>query len=140
MNRPEKSYRALGIWVFFCAVICIIYSLYGDRIPVLYMGKLFGIICSVMLDILSLMVYMTGKVYWMNGITYEEAAAAGNSQKKKFAAKTTGIFLGCTVLEILYFLYGVHLKKTDLQKDSMVTAGILCAAVLLVQKNRLNEP
>lgn len=137
-KQSGESYRELGIWGFSCAVICIVYSLCGDRIPALYMGKIFGIICCIMLDILSLMVYVTEKVYWMNGITYQEAAEAERGQRKKFAAKTAGIFSVCTVLEILYFFYGLQMKTSNLQKDSMITAGLLCAAVLAAQKIRMN--
>ena len=48
--------------------------------------------CAVLLALLMLMIYVSEKVYWINGVTFEKAVEAGSERRKAFAKKHLTVF------------------------------------------------
>lgn len=126
----EKRGRAdslLIIWMLVYTVFCVGFSLYGDEIRSLYMGKIFGVISCFMGFLLMLLVYLTGKIDVVFGKKHVEQLENG----KRLALCCMISFLIGTVIEIAYAVYAVSNYQTNLQKDSMVTSAIICLAVII---------
>lgn len=141
MDRPyRKSYGLFFLWLTAVGAVSVIIPL-GD-IPFRFFGevKSYCILLLLLLDLLFVLMYGTERIYWMNGITYEEAAQVSSGERKRFAGLHLLCFLGATVCYILYCLANKYWMSTSsMMQDSLVAAGMICAAVLLTNKIRLNQ-
>lgn len=141
MNRPyRKSYGLFFLWLAAVGAVSVIVPL-GD-IPFRFFGggKSYCILLLLLLDLLFVLMYGTERIYWLNGITYEEAAQVSSGERKRFAGLHLLCFLGATVCYILYCLVSKYcLSTVSVIRDSLAAAGAICAAALLTNKIRLEK-
>ena len=78
--KEEKSYFGLAVWLagyLVATALCI-------WLPESMMLRGIMQVCSLGICVLIYMIYVNEKVYWINGVTYEEALAATSEQRKAF--------------------------------------------------------
>lgn len=105
----KKSYTLLIVWIIvFCVVemgICFL-PLESDLMMRLTMN-----VCSISIFILSLLIYLTGYVYWYSGVRFKDAVAAGAVRRRSYALKHLirfGIFAAAYLLfsVVMQILHG----------------------------------
>ena len=77
----KKSYAGFIVWMFL--FIGILFSL--SFLPVEDEGTMIRIIfvfTSLAITGMMLMIYISEQVYWINGVTYEQAVEAGSGRRK----------------------------------------------------------
>ena len=79
----KKSYLGLIVWL-------VVYTGLMSVAGFLPLGadlliRVFMIFTAVALVVLMAMMYFMDSVYWMNGVTFEQAATAGPERRKRFA-------------------------------------------------------
>lgn len=126
----DKSYRLFFAWLFLFAALMVVYSLFPDKIPIRGVGKAAGIIIFAMLDLLYILIYVTQSVYWVSGVSYEDAAKAGASARKRYAMRYLLVFLGMTAAYLIY-CFGLNaVWRASTIRDSMAAAVMICVAAL----------
>ena len=89
-------------------------------LPIDELGLLIRIcnnLCTVGIEILMLLIYKTEKIFWINGISYEEAVKAGSDRRKVYARKyvkhfgvfTLAFLLFSLIAQLLHIHWGIDL-------------------------------
>ena len=101
----KKSYAGFIVWMFL--FIGILFSL--SFLPVEDEGTMIRIIfvfTSLAITGMMLMIYISEQVYWINGVTYEQAVEAGSGRRKLFARRHLVRFGICTAIYLLFAIVG----------------------------------
>ena len=136
-DYQKKSYKLFAVWMLLVAALTVFYIYKKPWQAVIGPGKATGILMFIMVDLLFMIIYFTESVYWVSGISYEDAAKAGRRARKQFAAKHLVVFLLMTFFLILYCAVSGNLWNGSTIRDALVSAALLCAAVLFTGKIRL---
>ena len=131
----KKSYIGLVLWlVFFIAAMtgAALLPINDKGIAIRFTINL----CTTSVALLSLIIYLTGYVYWYNGTDYATAKEAGNERRKAFAKKhfvRFGIFAAvCIVFSIVGQLvnmnYGIDVTVASI---GMIATAISTIGVKL---------
>lgn len=127
----KKSYIGLVLWlVFFIAAMtgAAFLPIDDKNISIRITINL----CTTSVALLSLTIYLTGYVYWYNGIDYDTAKEAGEKRRKAYAKKhfvRFGIFAAvCIVFSVVGQLvsmnYGIDV--------TVVSIGMIVTAISTV--------
>ena len=127
MDVYRKSYTAFVIWmVVFIAVLLMICFLPADD-PALIM-RLLVVLCTAGMAQLSWMIWRTERVYWYNGITFEDAEKAGSERRKEYALRHFRLFGRYAVITLAVAI-GAHLLHIPWWIDfTVVMVGLVAAA------------
>ncbi len=138
MQYQKKTYTLFWVWLALLVAVCLFY-MYGGRqyFPMIGAGKNLGIIVLVFLDLFFAMIMATQSVYWISGVTYEAAAEAGASARRRFALWHLVIFLVATILFLVYCFGIKGILMPDRTRDALVAGGMVCAAVVASSRVRL---
>ncbi|MBR2067745.1 MAG: hypothetical protein IJ875_05745 [Solobacterium sp.] len=109
----KKSYLGLFIWLILFLLVC--FSIPFFPLVEELSGRLFLLMAGIMIVVLMLIIYFTGNIYWINGMSFEESIRRGEEGRKEFAMKhlipfsiATAIFLvftiGSYLLGIAYWI------------------------------------
>lgn len=82
----KKSYKGFIIFIllhFSTLIGASLLSIWKDFLPLLLIAN----IITVGMSILMYIMYVSEKIYWMNGIEYEKALLAGSKRRKEYAIK-----------------------------------------------------
>ena len=132
----KKSYKGL---VLFFLTMCL--ALVGG-------GVLFGIylpshssrytVCciSVCMAALTLIIHKTGRIYWYNNISFEEAEKAGEERKRKFSYAYFKLFGIFCILQIV-FSVAMAILKVSQWVDFSVGCVAICAVAIYSVKIKL---
>ena len=123
----RKSYTGLVVSMcIFFALVMIIPFLPGADVQVSM--RLILLVTAWYMAALTLHVWRTEQVYWYNGISFEEAEAAGSERRKEFAWKHVKMF-GMVALILTAVSCGTYLLGWSAWIDFFVgMAGIIVAA------------
>ena len=134
----KKSYTLFRLWLLLLTAVILFY-MYGGRayFPMIGAGKNLGVIVLVFLDLLFVMILATQSVYWISGVTYEEAEEAGVSARRRFALRHLLIFLAATVLFLIYCFGMKGVFMPDQTRDALAAGGAVCVAAAASSRLRL---
>lgn len=98
----KKSYFGLVIWLIAYTALMIA----GGFLPLGadLLIRVFMVFTAVSLVILMAMMYFMDTVYWMNGVSYEQALEAGGERRKRYAFLHLRLF---GIFAIAYTLYSI---------------------------------
>lgn len=133
----KKSYTLFIIWLSAFAVLLTAGAIHKPNIAGLGTVKSISILMYVMLDILLFLVCVTGRVYWMPGVSYEESSDAGVAARKKYAFCHLCIFLGATALYLAYCFGLAPMYPSGAFRDSLTAGAIVCIASVCTSRIRL---
>ncbi len=122
----KKSYTLFIVWtVLFCAVetgICFL-PVSNDLMLRLVMNT-----TSISIALLTLLIYLTGNVYWYNGVSFQDAVAAGAARRRNYALKHL-IRFGAFALIYLLFSVVAQILHVNFWVDFAVfMVGIMAVA------------
>lgn len=105
----KRSYKGFVIWVIlFLAVM--IGSIFIPLTDIEMHLRIDTNICTIMITLLTFIIYKTQNIYWFNGIEYEEALKAGESRRKAYAFKHFKYF---SVLSIIVLVFSIIMYITS---------------------------
>lgn len=128
----KKSYTGFILWlIVYTATIFLpafLPTYDGGLLVRLIMGW-----TAIALLLLMLMIYVSEKVFWINGVTYEQAVEAGSARRKAFALRHLVHFAAFSA-PYLVFTVVAQIIGWPFWIDIVVfTAGIIAAAVSTVK-------
>lgn len=123
----KESYGLFRAWLLLLAALAAVFSLFPGRFSPFGGARTIGIMVMCMLDLLFVLIVLTQSVYWLDGVSYEQAARAGASARRRYALWHLLIFLLATVLYLTYCFWPQAIWNTSSLNDSM-TSGVLIAA------------
>ncbi len=133
----KKSYALFRVWLAAFAAAMIFFVLRREIFPLIGSGKNAGILSLVFLDLLFVLILATQSVYWIGGITFEEAAGADAGARRRFALRHLAVFLAATAVFLVYCFGMKNILQPDHTRDSLVAGGTVCAAAVICSRFRL---
>ena len=112
----KKSYTGFVIWLIgFCAMMTLLAFLPTEDVGLIV--RLLNNIMRIGIVILMFMIYKTEKVFWINGVSYEDAVEAGSERRRTYAMRylkrfgifAAGIFLYSFIAQMLHIPYGIDI-------------------------------
>ena len=127
----KKSYKGLVLWMIgFLAVMFGICFVPTEDEQV--MMRLVMLLMAWSITGLMFIIWRTEQIYWINGITYEAAEAAGSEKRKEFAWRHLRIFWNFTLLQSLISC-GMHLLGWSAWIDfAFGTVGMVIACLMTI--------
>lgn len=133
----KKSYTLFRVWLAVFAAVMVFFVFHTEFFPNIGTGKNAGILALTLLDLLFLLILATQSVYWINGITYEEAARADTGTRRRCALQHFLVFLAVTALFLIYCFGMKGILRPDRTRDSLVAGGAVCVAAAASSRFRL---
>ena len=124
----KKSYTGFIVWMFL--FIGILFSL--SFLPVedeSIMIRAVFVFTSLAIAGMMLLIYFTEQVYWINGVTYEQAVEAGSARRKAFALRHLVRFGICTAIYLLFAVVGQILGWPFWIDIIVFTVGVIATAI-----------
>ncbi len=123
----KRSYRGFVLWMagYFALMISASFLPIKDNE---LQARIFYFLTAASIEVLMLIVYKTEKVFWINGIRYEDAVEAGSERRKALALRYVKRF-GSLTLGIFLFSVGAQLLKLPCWVDLcvVIVAFVGCA-------------
>lgn len=124
----KKSYTGFIVWMFL--FIGILFSL--SFLPVedeSIMIRAIFVFTSLAIAGMMLLIYFTEQVYWINGVTYEQAVEAGSARRKAFALRHLVRFGICTAIYLLFAVVGQIIGWPFWIDIIVFTVGVIATAI-----------
>ena len=124
----KKSYTGFIVWMFL--FIGILFSL--SFLPVedeSIMIRAVFVFTSLAIAGMMLLIYFTEQVYWINGVTYEQAVEASSARRKAFALRHLVRFGICTAIYLLFAVVGQILGWPFWSDIIVITVGVIATAI-----------
>ncbi|MEG2038991.1 MAG: hypothetical protein RRZ73_04605 [Oscillospiraceae bacterium] len=129
-DYPKQSYKLFVAWLAgFCVLVMLPALIPEKYISEDIIGKIVLAISMLAVLLLFYIVYKTERVYWINGTSYKDAAAATSEQRKAFAMKHLKMFCTATIIYLIYTVIA-YAVKTNLLLDSMVFSAVTIIAAV----------
>lgn len=124
----EKSYLGLILWmiVFLAGTVLCMF------LPEKMMLRGVMQLCSVGVAVLIYMIYVNEKIYWINGVTFEEALKATSEQRKAFAMRHLKLFGGFAGGFLLFSVVSYALSWSEWWDFGVGTVGLIAVAIASV--------
>lgn len=124
----EKSYLGLILWLIgFLAVMTLCLFL-----PEAWMLRGIMQLCSLGILVLIYMIWVNEKIYWINGVTFEEALQATSAQRKAFAGAHLKLFGWFAAAFLVFSAVSVALGWSEWWDFAVGTVGMIAVAVATV--------
>jgi len=123
----RKSYTGFIVWliVFVIAMVAICFLPVDDEAILI---RLLLNLCTLGMAQLTWMIWRNGRVYWYNGVSFEEAEKVGSERRKEYAFRHFRLF-GGYALVALAFTLGGQLAGWPWWVDMVVISiGLMAAA------------
>ena len=127
----KKSYTGLILWLIAFLAVC--FGVLLLPVPGMAMMRITIHLCTVGMAILAWIVYLTGAVYWYNGISYEEAKEAGEERRKQYAFKHVRAFAIFAVCGLLFSAALQWLKISEWVDFVVLTIGLMAVAISTIR-------
>ncbi|MCM1189865.1 MAG: hypothetical protein NC541_11290 [bacterium] len=123
----NKSYRGFIIWMIAFTAGMVGLSLLPIKDAHLT-ARICHVACAAGIEALTLVIYKTEKIFWYNGVSYQEAVEAGSDRRRAYALKYVKRF-GILTAGILVFSFIAQLLRLNVAFDTaaMVIGLVVCA-------------
>lgn len=123
----NKSYWGVVIWMigFMAGMLALAFLPIED--PHLA-ARVYDVACAAGIEVLMFMIYKTEKIFWINGVSYQEALEAGSDRRRAYALKYVKRFGILTVGTLLFSLLAQLLRLNILIDILVFVAGIMVCA------------
>ena len=124
----KKSYKGFVLWMigFLAALVAVAFIPAGDEtLPI----RLIMLLMAWSMVSMSFIIWKTEYVYWINGVTYEDAVKAGHERRKEFARRHLVIFLRFALLHTAVALVMTLLGWSAWIDFTFGNVGLIVAAI-----------
>ena len=128
MEVYEKSYKGLVFWLlgYTAALIVCMFLPFEDE-GLLVRLTLNVTWCAV--AVLCWMIYRSERIYWINGVTFEQAKRATSDQRREFAEKYLRKFGKCAVFCLVFSTVGQLIGLHFVFDILVETIALIVAAI-----------
>lgn len=131
----KKSYFGFWIWtiVYTVSVMCMSF------LPIHNTDLLIRIIfnyTNLAITVLTIIMFINEKIFWYNGISYEQAASAGSDRRKAYALKHVKVFGTATLIYLIVSLI-TGLLNISFWVDTLIYTLIIIVAAVSTMKFKL---
>ena len=123
----KKSYKGIFVWVLLYITGYIPIILFIDTASAA--TRLSLIYCSFMITLLSYAIYKYDKIYWYNGVMFEEAENATPEARNRYTYAHFKIFMRFTCFYIIFTAAAVYLGISIWIDIAIFSAGIIASAI-----------
>lgn len=120
--KEKATYKGFILWLVFFVASLILAVLPVDRDLA---ARLCFLIALFDLVILMLIIYLTERIYWLTGISFQQLQAAGSYKRKRLAYEQLMRFLYLLAIYLLWAFIG-HLGHFYIWTDMIVVILGLC--------------
>lgn len=128
-----KSYKLFIIWMIgfmgFMVAEAIICKIYFPEAESGNIAKIILLGCLLAILVLFFIIYKTENIYWINGISYEDAKISTSEKRKKFAMRILKIFFKATIIFSGYCLLS-SIINTSIVIDTIIFIVIIIVAAI----------
>lgn len=126
--KEEKSYLGLVVWMVLYMAATVLCMFLPERM------MLRGIMQATSLGttVLICMIWINEKIYWINGVTFEEAMEATREQRKTFAFRHLKIFLWFAVPYFLFSCLSYGLGWNEWVDFALGCVGLIGCALATI--------
>lgn len=107
----NKSYKLFLVWLLAVVVIAVTVVLILDSfVPDIagnVMSKIITEMIAFALSALMMIIYFSDKIYWFNGMSYEEASSMSKEKRRLYAQKHMRLFHVAFIIITVYNIIGV---------------------------------
>lgn len=132
MKEYKKSYLGLVIiiLIYFISLACLFFLKNLDSNTITHIT---GILTVVFVFSITFVIYLTGYIYWYNGISYEDALNKTKEERKIYAKKIMLIFLVFLSLYLIYSLFAIIFKFPYYGTILVLTVGLIVSAISTIK-------
>ena len=123
----RKTYAGFIVWliVFVIAMLSICFLPVEDEAV---LTRLLQTLCTLSIALLTWIIWRNERVYWYNGITFEEAEKAGSERRKEYAFRHFRLFGGYALVALAATMAS-HLARLPWWADfTFICVGMIVAA------------
>lgn len=135
----RESYELLHMWLLFAALVLGACALNPVKAFGFDTTEFFCILSFGMIILFYVLAAVTGSVYWLSGISYEEAARAGQKRCRRYAAENLIIYIIALAVYLVYCLRAHKAVVNSSIYSAIAGAGIFCAAVIVSGRFKLHS-
>lgn len=132
MKEYKKSYLGLVIiiLIYFISLACLFFL---KNIDLNTITHITGILTVVFVFSITFVIYLTGYIYWYNGISYEDALNKTKEERKIYAKKIMLIFLVFLSLYLIYSLFAIIFKFPYYGTILVLTVSLIVSAISTIK-------
>lgn len=132
MKEYKKSYLGLVIiiLIYFISLACLFFLKNLDPNTITHIT---GILTVIFVFSITFVIYLTGYIYWYNGISYEDALNKTKEERKIYAKKIMLIFLVFLSLYLIYSLFAIIFKFPYYGTILVLTVGLIVSAISTIK-------
>ena len=132
MEEYKKSYLGLVIiiLIYFISLVSLFFLKNLDSNTITHIT---GVLTVVFVFSITLVIYLTGYIYWYNGISYEDALNKTKEERKIYAKKIMLIFLVFLSLYLIYSLFAIIFKFPYYGTILVLTVGLIVSAISTIK-------
>ena len=135
-NYQPKSYRLFIVWIICFVAILGAVGYLTSSLPAASSARLILMFACYGLLALFYLILKTESIYWINGVSYEQAAAAGSVRRRAYAKAHLQRFIaGGGVFLVLSSLF--QMRGFSIWLDILVFLLILCFNAVYSMRIRL---
>lgn len=123
----RKSYTGFIVWliVFVIAMLAICFLPVDDDA---ILTRLLQNLCTIGMAQLTWMIWRNERVYWYNGVSFEDAQKAGSERRKEYAFRHFRLFGGYALVALAVTM-AAHLARLPWWVDfTFICVGMIAAA------------
>ena len=106
MEYQKKSYKLFVLWIVFLFVLLLgggyLISEFYPNISSSILIKVEMMLINIALLVLFYIIYKTESIYWINGMSYNEAKSMSSDKRKKYAWEHLIMFLQGAIISLMY--------------------------------------
>lgn len=127
----KKSYKGFILWI----VVFMSGFLPLTNIPATgdMLTRMSLIYCGIMIVLLSYIIYRTDKIYWYNGISFEDAEKATVEQRAAYARSHLKAFLLFMLIYSIFTVITGFMKITSLVDILFFSVGLIITAISTIK-------
>lgn len=130
----RESYELFHMWLLFAALVLGSCALNPVKAFGFDTAEFFCILSLGMIILLYVLVAITGSVYWLPGISYEEAAQVGQKRCRKYAVENLLIYIMALAIYLVYCQRAHQAVVSSPIYSAIAGAGIFCGGILISGK------
>lgn len=136
-STQKECYKGFNIWLWFAVLILGAYTLNPEKFQGLDTAQVFCILVMGMIVILHIFVVFTGSVYWLPGISFEEADLAGLKNCRIYGMWNLLVYIIALIVYLIYCQQASKAVVSSSIHNAIAGAAIFCVAVFFSSRIQL---
>lgn len=133
MEYQKKSYKLFILWIVFLFVLLMaggyLISEFYPNISSSILVKVEIMLINIALLVLFYIMYKTESIYWINGMSYNNAKSMSSEKRKKYAWEHLIMFLQGSIISLIYCIISYFINIPAPIDIIILTIVIIVSAI-----------